>query len=412
MFREFAILLCAGIFLCGSASDSKDQNAATHYPDADAYAAPGDHLALPSDASYQQVASPTSAYLPTQRQNYAYDVKPAVVQAYRIPIQNQQAASSLAPVASQSSSQQYKNTYIPAAQPVNQYYTVSVPAKTVSIGPSGTYNAQGSNIYASQGQNVNPAVYTNNVAAPRPFTPAPIVASKTVVESNRAVNVQPSSGYVNQNAVPAYSINSAPEQQYYLVPLSANTAPVQPQGVQAQSPAVASYQVNHIQAVNQAPQQNIPVPKFTYNYANPLVKSIPVPSVPVASKSVAVESYNSVTAHPPTAPRYESGPLIRYAPVQVPVTKPIPVPVIYPSVETHHASVQQIPVPTATTHSQQQVNSDPGQVTSSGAGVKYHSVAVVPNVAQPKGYAKSVVFSPASEVSRVTFNGLGVTYGW
>ncbi|CAH1636548.1 unnamed protein product [Spodoptera littoralis] len=252
------------------------------------------------------------------------------------------------------------------------------------------------------GQNARPVVLYNNAAQQRPQQLVPYTVNKATLESYGSVNVHPPSPQRNdQVAQAAYgsNSNSGAERQYQLVPYSVNNA-----NVQSQSPAVSTYQVNRGQAVNSPQVQYIPQPRITYAVNPvipvPVVPTVAVPVVPIAPKKV-IEAYSTVTAHGAPAPKY--------APA------PIPVPVIFQQVEQYQPSAQPLAVlakaPSATLL-QVPVSGQPIPLSAipSGPGVRYHPVSV--SGGQEGGYAKAIVFSPASEVSRVTFNGLGVSYGW
>lgn len=416
---QFVILLCAGSYVSGIAVHSGTQSAATKSQATTSGAAQQqDHLALPSQASYQKAAATSSNYLPNSASfqvnsavvdsiSEATPVKNVPVQTYGSPNVQQPTVTISASVATDPSSSEYNNIlerYAPAVNPIKPYFAAPVAAKTVSIGSQGAGTAGQDAQVDNKGYITRPfVVYNNNVAQSGQYYAVPY--AQTLLDSQRSANVPSHSTQGTQYGAPAVanpsnSASSAPRPFY---PPSA--AILESHGdFAAPSPGAASYQVNKVQAVNlPSPPQYVPAPKIIYN-VKPAVQLQTV-SVPTAPKKVTIEQYNSVLTHPPPAPKY--------APAS------IPVPVIFQQVATNQPAAPQFAVltntvvPTAASYAQVPVGVEAVPVpvyTSNGGRLQYHPIPVTGG--HQHGYAKAVLFSPASEVSRVIFNGLGVSYGW
>lgn len=390
------ILLCAGTFVTGVSVHTKNNGPVKSQEANEKSSKEQDHLALPSQNSYQNVVAPSNKYLSLSRPSY--QVNPAVIDTiseaassnqvqYGSPKAQHPTVTVSASIASDPSSSEYNNIlnrYVPAVQPIRPYDGGPIAVKTVSVESQQTGNA---------GYITRPVVYTNNAAQSAQYITVP--ATQTV-ESQRTVQIHPPSSQGSQYVAPAVVPTNSPPKPFY----PASPAILESHGeFRVQSQAAPLYQVQQLLAVPPSPQP-LPAPKLIYN-VNPVVKSVPV-SVPVAPKKVTVESYSSVSTHPSPAPKH--------APA------PIPVPVIYQQLETNYPAGQQLVLtkaaPTAATYAQVPVGVQAIQVPvyTNGARLQYHQVPV--NGGYQQGYARAVVYSPASEVSRVTFNGLGVSYGW
>lgn len=358
-------------------------------------------------------------------------------------------------------------TYASNSPTVRPYYAVPVEAKTVTVESNGAVHAHSPTAYSTH--HLGPEVtYASNTATVRPYYAVPVQAKTVTVESNGAVHAHHPAAYATHHVGPAvtYVNNAAPLRPYYVVPVEPKTVTIKSNGEgNAHSPAVHAthhfgsavsfannHRAVHAHSSGQAYPENhfntaLPAAQYAgfpgVQYAvNPFIKN--EAHVPIASRRGSLQSFNSVTAHPSSAP---SSGLLRYNPVTV--AKPIPVPVIYrPSaVETYHPSAQQFAVaaqnvgPTAVSYAQAPVRAQPIPVqVIYPAGnpnrnyVRYqpiqppvvHANSVVERVYAPVGptsipvapagpqygYARAVSYSPASAVSSVTFNGLGVSYGW
>ncbi|XP_050563279.1 uncharacterized protein LOC118276450 isoform X4 [Spodoptera frugiperda] len=250
-------------------------------------------------------------------------------------------------------------------------------------------------------QNARTVSMYNNAAQQSPQQLVPYTVNKATLESYGSVNAHPPTLQRNEQLAQAVAYaanyNSGAERQYQLVPYSVNNA-----NVQSQSAAVSTYQVNRGQAVNPPQGQYVPQPNLAYAVNPvvpvPVVPPVAVPVLSVAPKKVAIEAYSTVTNHGAPAPKY--------APA------PIPVPVIFQQLEPSVQPVAVLAKAPAATLVQVPVSGQPIPLSAiaPGTGVRYQPVSV--SGGQEGGYGKALVFSPASEVSRVTFNGLGVSYGW
>ena len=425
-FIQFAILLCAGTFVSGI-SVRIQNNGPVKSPGATQQQ---DHLALPSQDAYQNIAAPANKYLPTSAPSY--QVNSAVVDtisegspAKQVPVQYgspkvQQPThvTISASVASDPSSPEYNNIlerYAPAVDPIRPYFASPVAAKTVSVGSQQVQQVQQiqqvhqiqqvANAGSVQGAGADVGyitrpfvVYTNNAAQSGQYFAVPTAQT---VEAQRTVQIHPQSSQNAQYGAPvAVQPTNSPPKPFY----PPSSAILESHGAfRAQSPAAPAYELKQIQTASPAPPpQYLPAQKVAYN-VNPTVKTVSAP-VPVAQKQVTIEAYNSVASHPPPAPKY--------------APSPIPIPVIFQQLETNSPADQQFvlaqPVgPTGATYAQVPIGVQAIPVpvyATNAARVQYQHIPVTGGHQQ--GYAKAVLFSPASEVSRVIFNGLGVSYGW